>query len=403
MAFAVLFDKFTKFVLITVLLLVPIMSHAGGLGIAPLVFILGIIGLIIQVRSIGVKSIIVSPVFLTLALFLLWACTTAIWSPYRPDDFLTNYIKLFIMGLIFYFCPVIFQNVARDNFKLLRTIIVVTTLIGSSLVVFDIWTNFSLTLFLHPAHTADEKIFRLIDSEMNLGHAITFLLLLSGPVSVLLNRQVKYGKILSIVFFILIVMAAWLNNLSVGIFGLGCVLISMILAYQYPRITPPAVLILGAMVILCSPVLSYFANQIPVSDLKSLPWSWEHRVRMWAYCWPVISESFMLGTGFDAVRTFSESFTTRNGAEMTIVSLHPHNVGIHIWTETGFIGALFASFAIINLIRPVHKYANSSAKTAAVTGLIMAVLVISSVTYGAWQFWWWGSVFFAIGILNLIK
>jgi len=262
------------------------------------------------------------------------------------------------MGLIFYFCPVIFQNVARDNFKLLRTIIVVTTLIGSSLVVFDIWTNFSLTLFLHPAHTADEKIFRLIDSEMNLGHAITFLLLLSGPVSVLLNGQVKYGKILSIVFFILIVMAAWLNNLSVGIFGLGCVLISMILAYQYPRITPPAVLILGAMVILCSPVLSYFANQIPVSDLKSLPWSWEHRVRMWAYCWPVISESFMLGTGFDAVRTFSESFTTRNGAEMTIVSLHPHNIGIHIWT---------------------------------------------AVTYGAWQFWWWGSVFFAIGILNLIK
>ena len=80
------------FVLGIVLILIPVMSHAGGLGIAPLTFILGSLGLVLSLRT-GFK---ISPPFIALMLLLVWATLTAFWSPYETDGFLTNYIKLLI-------------------------------------------------------------------------------------------------------------------------------------------------------------------------------------------------------------------------------------------------------------------------------------------------------------------
>ena len=78
-------DKTANFVLIAVLILMPVVSHAGGLGVAPLIFVLGIIGLILYCRT-GERKLRQSGVFLTLTVFLVWLCITAFWSPYRPDD-----------------------------------------------------------------------------------------------------------------------------------------------------------------------------------------------------------------------------------------------------------------------------------------------------------------------------
>ena len=93
---------------------------------------------------------------------------------------------------------------------------------------------------------------------------------------------------------------------------------------------------------------------------------------------------------------------TRDGREISIVSLHPHNAGIQIWTEAGFIGALLASTVVASLFKPVKDYVKNRAHGGAVSGVIFAILIISSLTYGAWQFWWWGCVFLAAGVLHLL-
>ena len=116
----------------------------------------------------------------------------------------------------------------------------------------------------------------------------------------------------------------------------------------------------------------------------------------------MIAEHPLQGAGFDASRTFEESFITRDGRELTIVSLHPHNAAIQIWTETGFIGALLASTVIVALFKPITDYVQSPAHGGAVSGVISAALIISSLSYGAWQFWWWGCVFLAIGALYFL-
>ena len=192
-------DKTASFVLITVLILMPVVSHAGGLGIAPLVFILGSVGLLLHLKS-NDKKIPRSPVFLTLGLFLLWVCFTSLWSPYHSDDLLTNYIKLFIMGLVFYFAPSVMKKVAKTKLLALQRIFIVTTFLSAIFVTIDIWSGFKFTFLFNPASTSDELIYRIIDAEQNLGHAITVLILFSAPMTILLKLNFKIWKLLSYYF-----------------------------------------------------------------------------------------------------------------------------------------------------------------------------------------------------------
>ena len=124
---------------------------------------------------------------------------------------------------------------------------------------------------------------------------------------------------------------------------------------------------------------------------------------MWAYCWPQILENPLIGSGFDAVRTFDEEYITRNGIQHTIVSLHPHNFGIHLWTETGFIGVLLACFVIVTSYKAFKRQIKNVDKAAFISGVVVAAILISLVTYGVWQFWWWASFFLTIGLIQFVS
>ena len=394
-------DKTASFVLITVLILMPVVSHAGGLGIAPLVFILGSVGLLLHLKS-NDKKIPRSPVFLTLGLFLLWVCFTSLWSPYHSDDLLTNYIKLFIMGLVFYFAPSVMKKVAKTKLLALQRIFIVTTFLSAIFVTIDIWSGFKFTLLFNPASSSDELVYRIIDAEQNLGHAITVLILFSAPMTILLKLNFKIWKLLSILFFTLIFLAAWKNNLWIGIIGTAAVILTLFLAFKFPNNLPKIALFIVASSIILAPLQAFVSSQFLANDLSVIPISWEHRLRMWAYCWPVIRDNSLAGLGFDAVRTFDEQWKTRNGMNLTIVSLHPHNASIHIWTETGLIGCILVCAFIFALFRALSKFVTGRDRTVLMSGVTMGALFISVSTYGAWQFWWWSSVFFSAGLIHLI-
>ena len=394
-------DKTASFVLIAVLILMPIVSHAGGLGVAPLVFVLGVIGIILHFKSVETK-LRQSGVFLTLAMFLIWLCITALWSPYHPDDFLTNYIKLFIIGLTFYFCPLTFKHVAKTKSKNLQRIFLTTTFLSAIFIFFDIVTGFRITLFFNPASTPRELAYRIRDAEMNLGHGLTVLVLLSAPMILLLKKQSQNWKLLATIFLALIITSSYLNNLSVGIIGTLAVVLVMFVTAKFPNIMPKTMLVLALLAVTLTPLLAFLSHQMMESDLTVLPLSWEHRIRMWAYCWPVIAENTIIGSGFDAVRTFDEKWIARDGRAITIVSLHPHNAGVHIWTEAGLIGCILAVSVIASSWKLVAEFCQTKNMSILISGILIAIILISSLTYGAWQFWWWGSVFFSFGLIHLI-
>ena len=394
-------DKTANFVLIAVLILMPVVSHAGGLGVAPLIFVLGIIGLILYCRT-GERKLRQSGVFLTLTVFLVWLCITAFWSPYRPDDILTNYIKLLIMGLTFYFCPGTFKYVAKTKSKTLQRIFLITTYLSAIIIFLDVVTNFQITLFFNPASTSTELGYRIRDAEMNIGHGLTVLVLLSAPMVLLLKKQFNYWKFLTALFVALIITASYLNNLWIGVVGILAVVSIMLLASTFPRLIPKTMIFLALSVVLLAPLFAFLSHQMLETNLSVLPLSWEHRIRMWAYCWPVIADNPILGSGFDAVRTFDEQWIARDGRAITIVSLHPHNAGVHIWTEAGLVGSILAASVMVSAWKFITHFSQTKDMSILISGIMTAIILISSLTYGAWQFWWWGSVFFSFGLIHLI-
>ena len=387
------------FVLGIVLILMPVMSHAGGLGIAPLTFILGSLGLVLSLRT-GFK---ISPPFIALILLLVWATLTAFWSPYETDGFLTNYIKLLIMGPVFFFAPMVFKFCAQNGRAFLPKLFVVTTCLSACLVTIDILSGFKITLFFNPADTTDELARRLSDAEPNLSHAITVLLLLSAPVILVSKAYFKSWKILSSVFLALLLTAAFAHNLAIGVIGVPLVVLTLCLAFRSPGAVTKSVIALGVLSLILAPLIGYLSSLMVNGDLHAFPGSWEHRVRMCAYCWPQILEAPLIGSGFDSVRTFDEEYITRNGIQHTIVSLHPHNFGIHLWTETGFIGVMLACSALVTSYQAFNMRVMNADSAAFISGVFIAALLISLVTYGVWQFWWWASFFFTIGLIHFVS
>jgi len=148
-------DKLSFAAVFVVMSLMPVMSHAGGLGVAPLVFILGAIGLFLAVKT---KAVSITRTQIILTIFLVWLCLTSLWSPYKPDDVLTNYIKLAIMVGIFYWGRVLFEYAARRHQQRLQHLFMATSFFAVGLLVIDLLSNFGLTFLFNPVSNYDEAI-----------------------------------------------------------------------------------------------------------------------------------------------------------------------------------------------------------------------------------------------------
>ena len=394
-------DKGSFAAIFIALMLMPLVSHAGGLGVAPLIFILGVLGWFLAFKT---KKLQITPVLIALVLFLLWLCLTSLWSPYKPDDLLTNYIKLAIMALAFLGAVPLFEYAGRRRPRRLQHLFMSTAFFTVGLLIIDLMAKFGLTLAFNPPADFNERILRIIDAEMNLGHSITILLLIAAPAALLMRARLpnRFARPVMMCFLLLLAIAAWLNGLAVGLLGLLGVIAAAIAGYIFPRRVPQLLLGLAIALICLAPAIAFSSSYYLSLGETNLPTSWDHRLRMWAYCWDVIASRPIKGAGFDASRTFSETFIARDGREIVTVSLHPHNAGIQIWTEAGAIGAVLASAVIAALFKPVKSFVHSRGHAGAVCGVIMGTIIVSSLTYGAWQFWWWGSVFFAVGTLYLL-
>jgi O-antigen ligase len=395
-------EKFAYNFLVLVLVLTPIIAHAGGLGFVPIVFLMGLVGLVFCLIS---RRFTFTKVQLALIVFTSYLCLSANWSPYETNIFITNYNKLLIMSIALYWSVYLFELASNKNSKKLITLILIMSFLEAIVLFVDIKTHYSVTMAIETLYTSEDRLSRLVQTEMNLGHAIVFLVLLLSPVLVFIfSRYSKYiSLIASVIIVSLIISASIFNHLGIGILSVIAVLLSMGFGYIYPRFAPSFFIFISILAIIFAPVLAYFSFLITEPGLTDLPMSWDHRFRMWGYCWNIISEHPFVGAGFDASRTFNDSFIAQDGRNLSLLSLHPHNLGIQIWTETGLVGAVLASILLLSLIKPLKKNINNSKSSSAYSGVIVASFTISSLTIGAWQLWWWSAVFLALGITKLVN
>jgi O-antigen ligase len=149
--------------------------------------------------------------------------------------------------------------------------------------------------------------------------------------------------------------------------------------------------------------LGLIASLIDTEVMRQIPLSWEHRLRMWAYSWELIQQAPLIGHGFDSARVFDElTFRAPDGRDITVMSMHPHNIGLQIWLETGLIGVGLAIGFLLALMKTALKTCTGSLRAFAVTGLLATVALSGAVTVGVWQHWWWALIVLSVSLVCLV-
>ena len=357
---------------------------------APLVAIIGGVGWLTVTHYKDFKP---SPPIISLFAFLFWAAITSLWSPYETENLLSNPFKLIVGVCLFLGAFHAIKAVIKDNPIILRHLFWAINILACGFILIDCVSGYSLTFLIDPV-SADESLNeRRADAEMNIGHSVTILLLFIGVMSTSLIQRFKYGWVLASLYFMFLIWASHIADLQVGILVSILIFFTLLASKVSPLKTLELAVLIAVMSIILPPIAKFI---LPYLETETLPLSWQHRTAMWEYTANKIWDAPLWGHGFDAVRTFDETMTLGLVDDWPIVSLHPHNAGLHIWVETGFIGVILASLTLVLFGREALSIARTSSGFAmALSAVIMAATIISAVTYGVWQHWWWASVIFS--------
>ena len=384
-------------------LLTPLLALAGGLGFQVVGCALGLSALISWLADRTGAGYLRAAWPIWLIGFILWAWVSTLWSPYEAAFWGGGGSLLAALVLPLLFAPkIVLDTPERLNFSLIWTVIGAGC-VGVLLLLIDAATGFGLSLWGDPVRAGEDPIQRLSDAEMNLGRGQVSYVQLLWPVAVLLILRVKGGLAAALAAFAGLIVSAYFNNLSI-------VIPAVILAGGFAALAwvrPSQGLILAFTLAICSlifaPVLGIASAMIDLEVMRQIPLSWEHRLRMWGYSWDLIQQAPIVGHGFDSARVFDElTFRAPDGRDITVMSMHPHNIGIQIWLETGLVGVFLAVGFLLALLKSLLKICTAPAQACAVSGLIVSIAASGAATVGVWQHWWWALIAFSAILICLV-
>ena len=142
-------------------------------------------------------------------------------------------------------------------------------------------------------------------------------------------------------------------------------------------------------------------------SFRSRLWSWEAVIdRIW--------EAPVIGHGLSATRTWREAYAAHPEkladldpiwTNYPVIPGHPHNMPLHIWVETGFVGALLVASALILLaIRLPPPSRLRADMRFAVAGVAAASISLFSFAYSVWnEAFWAGLALIAASLILLIR
>ena len=385
------------------LLLMPILALAGGLGFQVAGFVLGASAILAWAADRTNADYLRAKWPIWLLGLVLWAWVSSLWSPYEGSIWSGNASVLFGMVVALLFAPLaVLKTPAKFRNAIIWTIIGMG-LLGVALLLIDAASGFALSLMGDPVRAGEDPIQRLSDAEMNLGRGQVSYAQLLWPVAALLILRVKRGWILALAAFLALMLSAYFNNLFIVIPTLILAGGFAGLAWFKPTLGLSLAFALAIASVAFAPILGLISSLIDADLMRQIPLSWEHRLRMWGYSWELIQQAPLIGHGFDSARVFDElTFRAPDGRDITVMSMHPHNIGLHIWLETGIIGAALKVGFLISLLKTALKTCKSSLRAFAVTGLLVTVATSGAVTVGVWQHWWWALIVLAVSLVCFV-
>ena len=170
-----------------------------------------------------------------------------------------------------------------------------------------------------------------------------------------------------------------------------------LLCYCSPSRVCRAAAVLSVLAIITAPLT--FARLDRVSDLvetaDTVKFSAVHRLLIWSFVGDRIAEHPLSGWGLDSSRAIpGGSDPIEAGA--TWLPLHPHNAPLQLWLELGVPGAVLFALLTGSIWLALGRAEWPRLFGAAAGGSLATAFVASLATYGIWQEWWQGTLWFAL-------
>jgi len=383
-----------------VFILAGLLISAGGLMVAPLVFLGGLFAFPISIfkdfrRDIPWEALVAT-------LFIAWVCVTWFWSPYdKPDQM----IKL-ALGIPFYAAFAVACARLRGRWKARAESLFLFATMGAALILLlESFTGSAMTTTVKAALEGGLDLeamapATLVDFQIrvsqSLGHGALPLILMAGPAAALAWRE--GGPLIGLTLIGIAIIVGFSFSISVNAVA---VLFAMVIAaatYWRPRGMLSGLFgaMAGAFVVIPL-ILPGLATMLPQSIRNSIPASWDIRLDIWAFAGETLQERLWTGWGFDASRVISQDGMVR-GQAYELLPLHPHNAPLHVWLETGLIGSMLLTFALVMIGGRVAGAPQlSRLQAAAIAWVVSAYFVFIFFSYGIWQEWHLGALGLALG------
>lgn len=368
-------------------------AGTGVSGLAMSLGIAGLWGLIYGLRASGKpldKAFVRAlkkhgETWLCLFLFALWVLLTSIWSP-APELAAETVRRLAAVCVL---APIGIWAVyaCRGEDRLLaQRAIIAGVFVSLGIVVSEAINHYAMNRFASP-----EK--EPLEIAGDMGRATSATLTLFWVAYACLYQQSSDARIR----FALVVLAIFSSlqfGTDINAVGLALGTIAALFALSYPR-TVLALISGGAALLIAAapliyPAIAHLALKLMPGD--KLPLSYGRRAQMWETAANYIAQQPLTGWGLGAGSTFDTPIMYR-GFEWPIIQLHPHAAPMHIWLETGGIGALLASVTLIMAGGvAIGVFGRHRIATAALVGGLTFLALNWGFSHSAWREWVWTSL-----------
>lgn len=395
----------------------PVISYMGGQGYS------GLIGFLALPALLFVRTRRLPLYLLAFFAFMLWAIATSTWSPVGgplmrgsllDGDFALSAtgMRIGLTGLAAALVLMAVESVKPGQAERSAALVRWTSIVqGIGVIVTALLMQQILTL-LDPISDAEG------DMPQNLmRNANSFLLLLPLVVAWAWHFRGHWGKIAVALAFPAIAYALIVTGTASAVLALAALSAACGLVFMLKK-RGFAVLFGGiGTYILFAPWVVGAAVWLARTTGLPLPLSFWSRIHAWEDVSARVQEAPVLGHGLEATETWRDRFGDQPErlAQMIedsgnvwiwevypIVPLHPHNMPLQIWAETGFIGALLSAAAFFCL---AFRFRDTTAWTPIIrygaAGLIGVTLTFCSLSYSLWNEAFWASVALAAAVIIL--
>jgi O-antigen ligase len=376
------------------LLLTAVFIAGGGLGASGSAGFIGLMlsPFLVRPAILGVASRPLVPALFVAA--IAWAALSLSWSPYdRPDQAL----KLVLLSPLYILA--VFAAAQMDDARARRRLLwigvpilivagyfLVEALGGSPVAS---WVKVQFEGYLDPALTRAH-------ADRALARAVTGYVIIAGPVA--LAFWVSKSMPARVAATVLLA-AALAGGLA---FGVAANLLSLVagvaaavLAWRFAGKGLAALCFIASALVIAAPFyMGALVWVISDEAAANLPLSWHMRLEIWRFALDQIAAAPGVGHGLDASRVLGGE-TLLRGVRVDQLPLHAHNAGLHIWLETGAVGAALFSLTLGALGWRCWRSPMQPMQAAGAAFAGAAFLATVMVGSGIWQEWLHGCL--AIG------